>query len=192
MSAIRGRPCLRALTGSGAFWVYKPLNERKDMKVKAFATEIKRKTSSIRLTTAYELLLLRRQLSELSPGTELDEKPCTPVEVASKGAEFARLINKYGRKTFDVVFPADTFEGKASKKAAAKETEEKFIDPDEGQEYETEDIDGVGADLAEKLYDAGFETVQSIRDAENSELVAIDGIGLKSVEKIKANANDME
>lgn len=50
------------------------------------------------------------------------------------------------------------------------------------------DLDGVGPDIAEKLEAAGIETVEDVRNASKEELVAINGIGPTSADKIKRQA----
>ena len=64
-------------------------------------------------------------------------------------------------------------------------------EPDE--EYESlTDIVGVGDAKAEKLRDAGIETVDDIRELTQDELADIDGIGNALAARIKADVGDLE
>ena len=53
-------------------------------------------------------------------------------------------------------------------------------------------IDGVGASKAKLLYGAGFETIESIKEASVEEIAAIKGIGDKLSERIKKSADVMD
>ena len=64
-------------------------------------------------------------------------------------------------------------------------------EPDE--EYESlTDIVGVGDAKAQKLRDAGIETVDDIRELTQDELADIDGIGNALAARIKADVGDLE
>ncbi|NJD51280.1 MAG: 50S ribosomal protein L32e [Candidatus Methanoperedens sp.] len=52
-------------------------------------------------------------------------------------------------------------------------------------------IDGVGKAKAKILYDAGFETIESVKNASEEEIAGIKGIGEKLGRKIKASADQM-
>ena len=52
-------------------------------------------------------------------------------------------------------------------------------------------IEGVGKAKAKILYDAGFETIESIKKASEEDLAGIKGIGEKLAQKIKASADEM-
>jgi large subunit ribosomal protein L32e len=52
-------------------------------------------------------------------------------------------------------------------------------------------IDGVGKAKAKILYDAGFETIESIKNASEKEIAGIKGIGEKLGQKIKAAADQI-
>ena len=52
-------------------------------------------------------------------------------------------------------------------------------------------IDGVGKAKAKILYDAGFKTIESVKNANEDEIADIKGIGEKLGQKIKASADQM-
>lgn len=52
-------------------------------------------------------------------------------------------------------------------------------------------IDGVGKAKAKILYDAGFETIESVKNASEEEIAGIKGIGEKLAQRIKASADQM-
>ncbi len=53
-------------------------------------------------------------------------------------------------------------------------------------------LDGVGKTKAKLLYNAGYETIESIQKADIKEISGIKGIGEKLAEKIKKSAGDIE
>ncbi len=57
---------------------------------------------------------------------------------------------------------------------------------------EIEDIGGVGASKADALREAGFESVEAIRSADEDELADVDGIGNALAARIKAEVGDLE
>ncbi len=57
---------------------------------------------------------------------------------------------------------------------------------------ELEDISGVGASKAEALRAAGFETIEDIKGASQSDLSEADGIGNALAARIKADVGDLE
>jgi large subunit ribosomal protein L32e len=57
---------------------------------------------------------------------------------------------------------------------------------------ELEDISGVGPSKAEKLRDAGYETVEDVKAASQSELADIEGIGNALAARIKADVGGLE
>lgn len=48
------------------------------------------------------------------------------------------------------------------------------------------DVDGVGEELAEKLKEAGFHTVEDLKNANEEDLIAVDGVGKSKAAKLKA------
>ncbi|WP_416840801.1 50S ribosomal protein L32e [Haloferax sp. DFSO52] len=57
---------------------------------------------------------------------------------------------------------------------------------------ELEDISGVGPSKAESLREAGFETVDDVKAASQSELAEVDGIGNALAARIKADVGGLE
>ncbi|APX96318.1 50S ribosomal protein L32e [Natronorubrum daqingense] len=70
------------------------------------------------------------------------------------------------------------------------ETEDTGADPDEPQELE--DISGVGTSKADALQDAGFETIEDVKEADQDDLAGADGIGNALAARIKADVGDLE
>ncbi|WP_410766893.1 50S ribosomal protein L32e [Haloferax sp. DFSO60] len=57
---------------------------------------------------------------------------------------------------------------------------------------ELEDISGVGPSKADSLRDAGFESVEDVKAASQSELAEVDGIGNALAARIKADVGGLE
>ena len=57
---------------------------------------------------------------------------------------------------------------------------------------ELEDISGVGASKADALREAGFESVQDVKEADQDELAEAEGIGNALAARIKADVGDLE
>jgi len=72
----------------------------------------------------------------------------------------------------------------------------------EGEEYTDEElkeiaeklkeIDGVNEEIAYRLIESGFLTIQSVAEADRDDLIAIKGIGKKNVGKIQESAEDIQ
>ena len=67
---------------------------------------------------------------------------------------------------------------KASKSKTKKEDPKKLIEA-------LKAIPGVGAKSAEAFYKAGFKTPKSIKSAKDAELLAVPGVGINLVKKLK-------
>ena len=67
---------------------------------------------------------------------------------------------------------------KASKSKTKKEDPKKLIEA-------LKAIPGVGAKSAEAFYKAGFKTPKSIKSAKDEELLAVPGVGINLVKKLK-------
>ncbi|WP_332899766.1 MULTISPECIES: 50S ribosomal protein L32e [unclassified Haladaptatus] len=63
---------------------------------------------------------------------------------------------------------------------------------DEDQPQELTDISGVGEAKAEALREAGFDTVEAVARASQSELAEVDGIGNALAARIKADVGGLE
>jgi len=61
---------------------------------------------------------------------------------------------------------------------------------DEPQELE--DISGVGASKADALRDAGFESIQDVKEADQDDLAEAEGVGNALAARIKADVGDLE
>ncbi|AGB30803.1 50S ribosomal protein L32e [Natrinema pellirubrum DSM 15624] len=61
---------------------------------------------------------------------------------------------------------------------------------DEPQELE--DISGVGESKADALRDAGFESIQDVKEADQDDLAEADGVGNALAARIKADVGDLE
>ncbi|MFP4626672.1 MAG: 50S ribosomal protein L32e [Natronomonas sp.] len=60
-------------------------------------------------------------------------------------------------------------------------------------EYEElTDISGVGESKAETLVEAGFETIDDIREASQDDLASVEGVGQALAARIKADVGDLE
>ena len=67
---------------------------------------------------------------------------------------------------------------KTSKSKAKKEDSKKLIEA-------LKSIPGVGAKSAEAFYKAGFKTAKSIKSAKDEDLLAVPGVGINLVKKLK-------
>lgn len=55
-----------------------------------------------------------------------------------------------------------------------------------GESQGLESVDGIGEELAEKLKEAGFHTVDDLKNASEEDLIAVDGVGKSKAAKLKA------
>ena len=74
---------------------------------------------------------------------------------------------------------------------AEDETEAEEEAEDDGPQ-DLEDISGVGASKADALRDAGFETIDDVKEASQDDLAEADGIGNALAARIKADVGDLE
>ncbi|ELY66114.1 50S ribosomal protein L32e, partial [Natronococcus jeotgali] len=70
------------------------------------------------------------------------------------------------------------------------ETEDAPTEADAPQDLE--DISGVGASKADALRDAGFETIDDVKQADQDDLAEADGVGNALAARIKADVGDLE
>ncbi|MFC4249457.1 50S ribosomal protein L32e [Natribaculum luteum] len=63
---------------------------------------------------------------------------------------------------------------------------------EESGPQELEDISGVGASKAEALREAGFESIDDVKEASQDDLAEADGIGNALAARIKADVGDLE
>ncbi|MDG5760849.1 50S ribosomal protein L32e [Natronococcus sp. A-GB1] len=71
------------------------------------------------------------------------------------------------------------------------ETEDATAEAEEGPQ-DLEDISGVGASKADALRDAGFETIDDVKEADQEDLAEADGVGNALAARIKADVGDLE
>jgi large subunit ribosomal protein L32e len=71
------------------------------------------------------------------------------------------------------------------------ETETEDAAAEEGPQ-DLEDISGVGASKADALRDAGFETIDDVKEADQEDLAEADGVGNALAARIKADVGDLE
>jgi large subunit ribosomal protein L32e len=70
------------------------------------------------------------------------------------------------------------------------ETDETQVEDEAPQDLK--DISGVGASKADALRDAGFETIDDIKEASQEDLAEADGVGNALAARIKADVGDLE
>ncbi|MFC7231196.1 50S ribosomal protein L32e [Saliphagus sp. GCM10025308] len=63
---------------------------------------------------------------------------------------------------------------------------------DDDQPQELEDISGVGESKADALREAGFESIEDVKEADQDELAEAEGIGNALAARIKADVGDLE
>ena len=83
----------------------------------------------------------------------------------------------------------------ASEPSSASDTETETDTDAETSTTETDarepwsDVDHIGAATEANLYDAGFETAEDIRQADNDELLAVDQLGSAGIENLRESIN---
>jgi len=63
---------------------------------------------------------------------------------------------------------------------------------DQSEPQELEDISGVGESKADALREAGFESIEDVKEADQDDLAEADGIGNALAARIKADVGDLE
>ncbi|AGB16543.1 ribosomal protein L32E [Halovivax ruber XH-70] len=63
---------------------------------------------------------------------------------------------------------------------------------EEGTPESLEEISGVGASKADALREAGFESVDDVKEASQDDLAAVEGVGMALAARIKADVGDLE
>ena len=84
------------------------------------------------------------------------------------------------KKTVSKINKKPVKSAKSSKSKTKKDDSKKIIDSFKA-------MPGVGAKSAEAFYKAGFKTPKSIISAKDEELLAIPGVGINLVKKLKKN-----
>ncbi|WP_226007807.1 50S ribosomal protein L32e [Natrinema salinisoli] len=65
-------------------------------------------------------------------------------------------------------------------------------DQSNDEPQDLEDISGVGASKADALRDAGFESIQDVKEADQGDLAEAEGVGNALAARIKADVGDLE
>ena len=101
------------------------------------------------------------------------------------------MISKFLSKLKSILFKstvsADTplkKEKKATKPAKSSKTKTKSVNSKKNIETLTT-LPGVGAKSAKALYEAGFKTTKAVIAADEKDLLAVSGVGITLVKKLK-------
>ena len=101
------------------------------------------------------------------------------------------MISEFLSKLKSILFkssvPADTplkKEKKATKSAKTSKTKTKSVNSKKNIETLTT-LPGVGAKSAKALYEAGFKTTKAVIAADEKDLLAVAGVGINLVKKLK-------
>jgi len=87
---------------------------------------------------------------------------------------------------------ADADEETADDEAVEAEADEAEEEAEDDEPTELTDISGVGESKAEALRDAGYETVEDVKTASQSDLADVEGVGMALAARIKADVGDLE
>ena len=101
------------------------------------------------------------------------------------------MISKFLSKLKSILFksavPSETplkKEKKLTKSAKSSKTKTKTVNSKKGIETLTT-LPGVGAKSAKALFDAGFKTTKAVIEADEKDLLAVSGVGINLIKKIK-------
>ena len=101
------------------------------------------------------------------------------------------MISKFLSKLKSILFKsavsADTplkKEKKATKSSKTSKTKTKSVNSKKNIETLTT-LPGVGAKSAKALYEAGFKTTKAVISADEKDLLAVSGVGINLVKKLK-------
>ncbi len=101
------------------------------------------------------------------------------------------MISKFLSKLKSILFKSavssDTplkKEKKATKSAKTSKTKTKSVNSKKNIETLTT-LPGVGAKSAKALYEAGFKTTKAVISADEKDLLAVSGVGINLVKKLK-------
>ena len=106
------------------------------------------------------------------------------------------MINKVLSKIKSILFKSKTSAEIPSPKKTVSKTNKKSVKPSKSSKPKIKDdskkiieafkaIPGVGAKSAEAFYKAGFKTPKSIISAKDEDLLAVPGVGINLVKKLK-------
>ena len=101
----------------------------------------------------------------------------------------SKILSKLKSILFKSAVSSDTplkKEKKATKSAKASKTKTKTKSVNSKKNIETlTTLPGVGAKSAKALYEAGFKTTKAVIAAEEKDLLAVTGVGINLVKKLK-------
>ncbi len=100
---------------------------------------------------------------------------------------FSKFLNKVKSLLFKTSAPTKTTLVNAKKTTnSVKKTKRKSRKTDSKKIIQTlKALPGVGSKCAKSLYDAGFKTTESIISADEKDLLAVPGVGINLVKKLK-------
>ena len=100
---------------------------------------------------------------------------------------FSKFLSKVKSLLFKTSAPTETTLVNAKKPTnSAKKTKRKSRKTDSKKIIQTlKALPGVGSKSAKSLYDAGFKTTESIISADEKDLLAVPGVGINLVKKLK-------
>ena len=101
------------------------------------------------------------------------------------------MISKFLRKLKSILFKSAVSteiplkkEKKATKSSKTSKTKTKSVNSKKNIETLTT-LPGVGAKSAKALYEAGFKTTKAVIAADEKDLLAVSGVGINLVKKLK-------
>ena len=101
------------------------------------------------------------------------------------------MISKFLSKLKSILFKSEVSsetplkkEKKATKSAKTSKTKTKAVNSKKNIETLTT-LPGVGATTAKALYEAGFKTTKAVIAADEKDLLAVSGVGINLVKKLK-------
>ena len=101
------------------------------------------------------------------------------------------MISKFLSKLKSILFKSAVIpetplkkEKRATKSAKTSKTKTKTANPKKNIETLTS-LPGVGAKSAKALYEAGFKTTKAVIAADEKDLLAVSGVGINLVKKLK-------
>ena len=101
------------------------------------------------------------------------------------------MISKFLSKLKSILFKSAVTsetplkkEKKAAKSAKTKKTKTKAVNSKKNIETLTT-LPGIGAKSAKALYEAGFKTTKAVIAADEKDLLAVSGVGINLVKKLK-------
>ena len=100
---------------------------------------------------------------------------------------FSKFLSKVKSLLFKTSAPTETTLVNAKKSTnSTKKTKRKSRKTDSKKIIQTlKALPGVGSKSAKSLYDAGFKTTESIISADEKDLLAVPGVGINLVKKLK-------